>query len=206
MKISRLIPVLLLALYLTSCNTTKKVYNAQEYDLKKVAMYTSEKLEFSLASRLDLPAGFQDVVFAFDENELPAEMAEVRVVKNPRYPFLNVVINEVTVTPIRLDEVTFKEESQGKTVAVTDHSQNKSAKVKGFIRYRYEKEAIRDVPFEVTSNFKNDYTTIKGDREACSAETLQRLNSHPVPIPTDESLLLDAARKLNDVIAADLRK
>jgi hypothetical protein len=62
------------------------------------------------------------------------------------------------------------------------------------------------VPFEVTSTFKNDYTTIKGDREACSAETLSRLDSHLVPVPTDESMLLDAARKLNDLIAAELKK
>jgi hypothetical protein len=58
----------------------------------------------------------------------------------------------------------------------------------------------------VTSTFKNDYTTIKGDREACSTETLGRLDSHPVPVPTDESMLIDAARQLNDLIATELKK
>ena len=173
---------------------------------KKAAMRTADRLEFSLVSQLDLPAGFQETVFAFDENELPAGMAEVCVVKNPLYPFVNVVVEQLTVTPIRLDEVTFKEENQGKTVTVTDHSQNKTAKVKGYLRYRNKDVVLGDVPFEVTSTFKNDYTTIKGDREACSAETFSRLDSHPVPVPTDESLLLDAAKKLNDLIAAELRK
>ena len=56
------------------------------------------------------------------------------------------------------------------------------------------------------STFKNDYTTIKGDREACSPETLSRLNSKPVPVPTEESMLIDAAKKLNDLVASDLKK
>jgi hypothetical protein len=58
----------------------------------------------------------------------------------------------------------------------------------------------------VTSTFKNDYTTIKGDRDACSAETVSRLDSHPIPVPTDESMLIDAAKRLNDLIATELKK
>lgn len=173
---------------------------------KKLVMCTAEQLEFSLTSEYKMPEGFQELVFAFDRSQLPAGMGEVCVVKNPKYPFANVVISEVTVTPVRLDEVTFKEERDGKKVAVTDHSQNKTAKVKGFIRYRDEDEILGTVPFEVTSTFKNDYTTIRGDREACSAETLSRLNSQSVPVPIDESLLLDAARKLNGLIVAELKK
>ena len=119
-----------------------------------------------------------------------------------------VVIKDILISPIRLDEVTFKETNGLKTVEVTDHSQNKSVTVSGVIRY-YDNIGYRPItvtPFDVKSTFKNDYTTIKGDREACSAETLSRLDSHPVPVPTDESMLIDAAKKLNDLIAAELKK
>ena len=69
-----------------------------------------------------------------------------------------------------------------------------------------EYDPMTSVPLVVTSTFKNDYNTIKGDLESCSAETLSRLNTQPVPVPTDESLLIDAAKKLNDLIATELKK
>ena len=111
----------------------------------------------------------------------------------------------MTISPVRLDEVSFKETNNGKTVEVTDHTQNKTATISGMLVYRDKKRILGSVPFEAKSTFKNDYTTIKGDREACSAETLKRL-SEPVPVPTDESMLLDAAKKLNDLIATELKK
>ena len=156
-----------------------------------------------------LPA-FVETALAFDAGEVP-----YNVTCAPRKPKRNgndaemlVIVKDIQVTPDRLDEVTFKETNGGKTVEVTDHSQNKSVTVKGTIKY-YEANgyhALASVPFEVKSTFKNDYTTIKGDREACSAETLSRLNTKPVPVPTDDSMLIDAAKKLNDLIAAELRK
>lgn len=183
--------------------------NAQLLSLqKKYALCSAERVEFGFVSDYDLPAGFQDVVFGFDENELPERIKGIHVMKNPKRPFAYVVVKQVSVSPVRLDEVMFKENKNGKAVEVTDHSQNKSVTVSGYIRY-YDLDAKRElgvVPFEVKSAFKNDYTTIKGDREACSAETLNRLNSKPVPVPTDESMLLDAAKKLNDLLATELRK
>ena len=153
---------------------------------------------------------FVDAVTRFDAGEVAANvfpvMRPTRMKSNDAE--MLVVVSDIQVTPNRLDEVTFKETKDDKTVEVTDHSQNKTVTVKGTIKY-YDADSYRalaSVPFEVKSTFKNDYTTIKGDREACSAETLGRLNSKPVPVPTDESLLLDAAKKLNDLIAGELRK
>ena len=121
---------------------------------------------------------------------------------------VRVVVTDIQVTPDRLDEVTFKETNGGKTVEVTDHSQNKTVTVTGAIKYydAYGYRSLASMPFEVKSTFKNDYTTIKGDRDACSAETLNRLNTKPVPVPTDESMLIDAAKRLNDLIATELKK
>jgi hypothetical protein len=183
--------------------------NAQLLDLqKKQALLLSEKVEFVFCSDYDLPDGFQDVVFSFDQNELPSGISGIYVSKKSKHPFAKVVVKQVTVSPMRLDEVTFKESKGDKKVEVSDHSQNKNVAVSGYIRYFNNdgNQLLGIVPFEVKSTFKNDYTTIKGDREACSAETLNRLDSHPVPVPTDESLLLDAAKKLNDLIAIELKK
>ena len=153
---------------------------------------------------------FVDVVLHFDAGEVPANVvpATRRIRLRSDDAEVRAVINDIQVTPDRLDEVTFKETYDGKTVEVTDHSQNKTVTVSGVLKY-YDASGYRSlvsIPFEVKSTFKNDYTTIKGDREACSAETLSRLKSHPVPVPTDESMLIDAAKRLNDLIASELKK
>ena len=311
MKYLRLIPVLLLGAMLTACNTTKKLYEAQEYDqvIQRVApeicagdlnanrinmvaasyhkanqadheriqalkatgqpdvwpeiyqrycsmkgrndalscfptkvkngmnyvkldlgedmtiarnkaeaylvakanqlLNTGTKADAEMAGKyieqLKLPDGFVETLFDFSADELPSNITQIYVSKNPS--FACVVVDKLSVSPVRLDEVTFKEANGGKNVEVTDHTQNKIATISGTIEY-FPTRAYRyySVPFEVKSTFKNDYTTIKGDREACSAETLSRLNTQPVPVPTDESLLIDAAKKLNDLIATELKK
>ena len=167
------------------------------------------------ASDFTLPQEFKANVLAFDAGELPTYNTFLTEWDRKLFIMYSVdaVVDEVKISPVRLDEVTFNETNNGKTVDVTDHTQNKSVTVKGHIvmdcascSIRNENDPMYSIPFEVTSTFKNDYTTIKGDREACSAETLSRLDSHPVPVPTDESMLMDAARKLNDLIAAELKK
>ena len=155
-----------------------------------------------------LGGGFANAVLSFDEGEVPANvMTAIRRMRDKDAEVM-VAISDVQVTPNRLDEVTFKETNGGKTVEVTDHSQNKTVTVSGALKYydAHGYRALAVVPFEVKSTFKNDYTTIKGDREACSEETLSRLDSKPVPVPTDESMLIDVAKKLNDLIATELKK
>ena len=173
-------------------------------------------LGYGNSSDYHLSSEFKSTVLDFDEGELPTyNVFHTERDRSLFYMYtIAAVVKEVNISPVKLDEVTFKETNDGKTVEVTDHSQNKSVKVSGNIIcfcsscsiHSDEDEPFFSVPFEVTSTFKNDYTTIKGDREACSAETLSRLDSHPVPVPTDESMLIDAAKKLNDLIAAELKK
>ena len=157
-----------------------------------------------------LQRDFVDAVLQFDDGEVPNNV--VSATRHSRMTdddvLVLVVVNDVKVSPARLDEVTFKETNGDKTVMVTDHSQNRTVTVTGTIQYKNgdSYRMLSAVPFTVTSTFKNDYTTIQGDRDACSAETLSRLNSAPVPVPTDESMLVDVARKLNDLLAAELKK
>jgi hypothetical protein len=179
---------------------------------KKSLLRQAERVLVSVDNDDERPLlrDFVDVVLHFDAGEVPANVvpATRRMHLRSNDAEVRVVINDIQVTPDRLDEVTFKETNGGKTVEVTDHSQNKTVTVSGAIKY-YDANGYRSlasVPFEVKSTFKNDYTTIKGDRDACSAETLGRLNSHPVPVPTDESMLIDAAKRLNDLLATELKK
>lgn len=179
---------------------------------KKSLLRQAERVLVSVDNDVERPLlrDFVDVVLHFDAGEVPANVvpATRRMRLRSDDAEVRVVINDIQVTPDRLDEVTFKETNGGKTVEVTDHSQNKTVTVSGAIKYydAYGYRSLASVPFEVKSTFKNDYTTIKGDREACSAETLGRLNSHPVPVPTDESMLIDAAKRLNDLLATELKK
>ena len=178
--------------------------NKNLVDLRKKQMLRlADEVTVHLTDNVTLPKNVEEAVLVFDANEIPFEID----ITNRSSALVTIDVRNVTVSPIHLDEVTFKETNGDKTVEVTDHTQNKTATITGVMEYRDQDErVIGFVPFEVKSTFKNDYTTIKGDREACSAETLNRLNSKHVPVPTDESLLLDAAKKLNDLIAVELKK
>ena len=170
---------------------------------KKLMLRTADKVTLRLANEEPMMKSVADAILEFDEGEIPFTIVHSK----KSSALITLEVRDVTVSPIRLDEVSFKETNGSKTVEVTDHSQNKTATISGVMEYRdQDGRLIGSVPFEAKSTFKNDYTTIKGDREACSAETLSRLNSKPVPVPTDESMLLDAAKKLNDLIATELKK
>ena len=170
---------------------------------KKLMLCTSDVVTIGIADESDLPSNVVQAIYDFDEGEVPYALARAKASSAK----VVVYVDDIEVSPIRHDEVAFKETKDGKTATVTDHTQTKSATLKGSIEYRdNDGRRIGVVPFEVKSNFKNDFTTIAGDKAACSAETLNHLNTKPVPVPTDESLLLDAAKKLNDLIAQELKK
>ena len=170
---------------------------------RKQALLSSDEVTMGINDKLRLTDDVVDAIFDFDAGEIPFDIERTR----RQSAMVYVDIDEIALSPIRLDQVTFKEEKGGRTAEVTDYTQSKRATLKGDIVYRdAEGRHLGKVPFEVSSVFKHDYTTVKGDQEACSAETLSRLGSQPVPVPTDESMLLDAAKKLNDLIAAELKK
>jgi len=170
---------------------------------RKQALLSSDEVTMGINDKLRLSDDVVDAIFDFDAGKIPFDTDRTR----RQSAMVYVDIDEVALSPIRLDQVTFKEEKGGRTAEVTDYTQSKSATLKGEVVYRdAEGRYLGKVPFEVSSVFKHDYTTVRGDQEACSEETLQRLGGCSVPIPTDESLLLDAAKKLNDLLATELKK
>ncbi|MBQ3710493.1 MAG: hypothetical protein II887_07305 [Bacteroidales bacterium] len=106
------------------------------------------------------------------------------------------------VTPNRDETVSFKETNNGKTVTVTDHNLSKSATIKGRVVFTDPRgrRIVLSYPYEVSSKFSYTYTTIEGDRGACSEQTLERLKQPLMPFPTDESMINDAKRQLMEII------
>ena len=164
---------------------------------------TADKVTLGINDKLQLTDDVVYAIFNFDDGEVPFNVERTR----KQSAMVYVDIDEVALSPIRLDEVTFKEERDCKTAQVTDYTQLKTATLKGHIDYRDAAgRYLGTVPFEAKSTFKHDYTIVRGDQTACSEETLRRLGGQSVPVPTDESLLLDAAKQLNDLIARELKK
>ena len=184
----------------------------QDFRLKAL-LHSSENvlIKFENDYKYLMPDGFEMEVKNFDVDEFAPSHANFYLSehKNVHYDLVvTVVLEDVIAMPDRTDAVTFKETNGEKTVEVTDKSQSKSVAIKGHLKY-YDVDLGRDrfaFPFEVTSSFKHDYSTIKGDREACSEETLRKINEKELPFPTEDSMLIDAAKQLNDLIAGELRK
>ena len=171
---------------------------------KKQVFNLAETVTIGIMDENKLSEYIKSAIVDFDEGEIPYTLVH----SNASSAMVVVNVDDIEISPLRLDEVTFEETRDGKTVSVTDHSRTKNATLKGNIEYRDpDGRRIGIVPFKVKSSFKNDYTTITGDSEACSPETLNRLNSsQPIPPPIDDSMLLDAAKKLNDLLSVELRK
>ena len=114
----------------------------------------------------------------------------------------HVEIHRQQVSPDRDEMVTFKETADNLTATVTDHVCSKKATIKGKVRFidPKSKRTLLAVPFETSSQFNATYTTVEGSKQACSEQTLARLNQPRVPFPTDESMLKDAEKQLVEEI------
>ena len=115
---------------------------------------------------------------------------------------MHIEIFERQVGPNRDETASFKETKDGLTATVTDHKLSKTATIKGKVNFidPRSKRMLLSMPYEVSSSFEHNYSTVEGAREACSAQTLERLQQQAVPFPTDESLVNDAKQKLVDLI------
>ena len=115
---------------------------------------------------------------------------------------MHVEVFKREVSPNRDESVSFKETKGDLTATVTDHKLSKTATLKGKVNFidPKSKRMILSLPYEVSSKFEHNYSTVEGSREACSAQTLEGLRQQPLPFPTDESLLNDARQQLVDLI------
>ena len=111
---------------------------------------------------------------------------------------MHIEVFERHVSPNRDETVSFKESQNNLTATVTDHTLSKSATIKGKVNFidPKTKRKLLSLPYEITSKFEHNYTTVEGPQGACSAQTLERLKQQPIPFPTDESLVNDAKQQL----------
>ena len=120
---------------------------------------------------------------------------------------INIRLDDIDATPERTDAVTFTESQGGVEAQVIDKTDSKSLTIKGMVEYYGNNGKILRLatPFEVTSTFKHDYSEVKGSLEACSQHTIDMVKAGRIPFPTDESLVVDAAAKLNSLLMEQLR-
>ena len=115
---------------------------------------------------------------------------------------MHVEVFKKEIGPNRDETVSFKETKNDFTATVTDHKLSKEATVKGKVNFidPSNKRMLFSMPYEVSSKFEHNYSTVEGSLEACSEQTLQGLKQKPVPFPTDESLINDAKQNLINLI------
>jgi len=80
--------------------------------------------------------------------------------------------------------------------------QSKAARVGGRLEFfdLYNNELIESRPINVEALFENYASTFDGDKRALTKETKRHIGNRPVPFPSDESLLLQAADEMKPVI------
>lgn len=171
------------------------------------------EISFSENHRLPLSPKAEEALMRFDEDEL--SRIPLGVCNANLQPAMFVEVTDLLVTPNKDETATFKETKGNQTATVTDHALSKTATLKARVTFLYRDSDgfgssqwhILSLPeYEVTSKFNHTYSTIEGDRNACSEQTLENLKRQAIPFPTDESLLIDAAKEMNDLFAKTLMK
>ncbi len=96
---------------------------------------------------------------------------------------------------------------------ILEVQQQKSARVAGAMEIydvaNHAPQQIKAVPIAADAIFENFAATFKGDREALTQPTAQRIGNRPVPFPPTPDLILQAADRLKPILQqaiADNRK
>ncbi|MEZ4985791.1 MAG: hypothetical protein R2795_12285 [Saprospiraceae bacterium] len=81
---------------------------------------------------------------------------------------------------------------------VTEVFQQKEALVQGVLEVynAHNRQLVRTQPLTANAIFENYASTIHGDRRALSADSRRRIGNAPVPFPSNEYLILQAADEL----------
>ncbi len=94
------------------------------------------------------------------------------------------------------------------TADVLETLQTKSAIVSGELQFydNRSKSLIHREPITAEAVFENYAATFKGDKRALSKDSKNKIGNSPIPFPTDEMLVLQAADRLKPVIKSKIRK
>ena len=171
----------------------------------KSAVLQSNRILFKVISPIELyiPQKWNEIILDFDDNNIYGVPFDVVQNKNTKYDLMiRIMIDEKNISPERIDEVTFVENKDNISAVVTDKTMTKFATLKGKIQIIDVKndEILINTPYFVTSTFRHQYAEVSGDKSACTEETLYLSTRQVIDFPSDESLLEDTSRKLNQLI------
>ena len=175
--------------------------NIDDLMLKSIVMQSNQIL-FKVISPIELyiPQEWSETILGFDTNSIYGIPFDVIQDKDKKYDLMiRIMIDEKTVSPERIETVTFEEKKDNFRAVVTDKTMTKSATFKGKIQIINVKndEILINTPYDVTSTFRHQYAEVSGDSSACSEYTLQLLEQEVIDFPSDELLLKDVSKKLN---------
>jgi len=85
--------------------------------------------------------------------------------------------------------------------------QSKAAIVAGHLEYFDMKnnDLIKSTPISVEAVFENYASTFRGDRRALSSFSRGRCDTAPIPFPTDEDLLVEAAEQMKPIVSEEIK-
>lgn len=191
-----------------------KINPSNEYleDLRlRLVIKSYNHILFRVATPIELylPNDFAKLVLDFDENNLYGVPFDVVPDGDDDYDLMiRIMVEEDLVSPSLVETVRFEEAKGDVKAIVTDKTMRKSATINGYIEFiDVNKDKILvSTPFDVTSTFVHKYAEVEGDLSACSEHTISLMNVEVVDFPTDEALIRDAARKLNELLKTHYQK
>ena len=157
-------------------------------------------LRIATPTELYLPENFAQLALNFDEHNIYGVPFDIVPKENTDYDLMmRIMIEGKTISPERIDAVTFEERNGENVAKVTDKTMYKSANIHGKIEFIdvKNKKILINTPFNITSTFAHHYAEVNGNKDACSEQTLKLLNTQAIDFPSDEALLKDTARELN---------
>jgi hypothetical protein len=91
---------------------------------------------------------------------------------------------------------------------VLETYQHKAAAVAGHLEFidLRTRGLIDSKPLAAEAVFENYASTFRGDKRALSEESKRRIGNRPLPFPSEESLLLDAANRLKPIIRQNIER
>lgn len=178
--------------------------NIEDLILKSVIL-SSNNIIFRILTptEMNLPQDLSKLILDFDTNNIHDIPFDVVQDKNTEYDLMiRIMIDSKTISPERIECVTFEETNDNIKAIVTDKTMIKSATLKGKIQFIdvENDEILINTPYNITSTFRYQYAEVSGDKSACSEYTLHLLNNEVIDFPSDESLLKDASRELNQLL------
>ena len=178
--------------------------NIGDLMLKSIILQ-SKRILFRVVSPIEshFPQEWSDIILDFNTNTIYGIPFDVVADKDNKYDLtIRIMVDEKIISPERIDAVTFEEKKGNIRAVVTDKTMTKSATFKGKIQIIDVKndEILINTPYFVSSTFRYNHAEVSGDKSACSEETLQLLNKQVIDFPSDESLLKDTSRKLNQLL------